>query len=235
MQAKKLAKSFRVKKVGAVLPNKEEVQTTIKNEQLIKRRREQMIKGAVSLFKEKGFHRTTTREIANTSGFSIGTLYEYIRKKEDILYLVCEQIFDEVHARFREQIDFTYVTIHTLKKGIAAYFKIMDEMKAEVVVMYQETKSLSKQALQDVLNKELEMVEMFVQLLKKYANSNNLSCPEHHLILFAHNIVVQGQMWAFRSWALRKIFTLDSYIELQTELILAGLNGNVFQSGQTKS
>ena len=49
-----------------------------------------MIKGAVTLFKEKGFHRTTTREIAKAAGFSIGTLYEYIRTKEDVLYLVCD-------------------------------------------------------------------------------------------------------------------------------------------------
>ena len=55
-----------------------------------------MIQGAVKLFKEKGFHRTTTREIAKEAGFSIGTLYEYIRTKEDVLYLVCDSIYDEV-------------------------------------------------------------------------------------------------------------------------------------------
>ena len=51
---------------------------------LIEKRREQMIRGAVKLFKEKGFHRATTREIAKAAGFSIGTLYEYIRTKEDV-------------------------------------------------------------------------------------------------------------------------------------------------------
>ena len=58
--------------------NKREVHASVKDEKLIKVRRDQMIKGAVSLFKLKGFHRTTTREIARASGFSIGTLYEYI-------------------------------------------------------------------------------------------------------------------------------------------------------------
>ncbi len=58
---------------------KREVLTSIKDEKLIVERRNQMIKGAVTLFKEKGFHRTTTREIAKAAGFSIGTLYEYIQ------------------------------------------------------------------------------------------------------------------------------------------------------------
>lgn len=62
-----------------------------------------MIKGAVTLFKEKGFHRTTTREIAKAAGFSIGTLYEYIRTKEDILYLVCDFIYDEVQEKLQKK------------------------------------------------------------------------------------------------------------------------------------
>jgi len=69
-----------------------QVQSTVKDENLIAIRREQMIEGAIKLFKEKGFHRATTREIAKAAGFSIGTLYEYIRTKEDVLYLVCDSI-----------------------------------------------------------------------------------------------------------------------------------------------
>ena len=79
--------------------NKREVKSSVKDESLIEKRREQMIRGAVKLFKEKGFHRATTREIAKAAGFSIGTLYEYIRTKEDVLYLVCDSIYNEVHDR----------------------------------------------------------------------------------------------------------------------------------------
>src|SRR5699024_4011844 len=72
------------------LKNKDDVLSSVKDSKLIKKRRNQMIQGAITLFKEKGFHRTTTREIAKESGFSIGTLYEYIRTKEDVLYLVSD-------------------------------------------------------------------------------------------------------------------------------------------------
>ena len=72
--------------------NKVIVESSVKDESLIAIRRKQMIQGAIKLFKEKGFHRATTREIAKEAGFSIGTLYEYIRSKEDVLYLVCDSI-----------------------------------------------------------------------------------------------------------------------------------------------
>src|SRR5690625_5003445 len=78
-------KSGKRKKVNP-LRNKDDVLSSVKDSKLIKKRRNQMMQGAITLFKEKGFHRTTTREIAKESGFSIGTLYEYIRTKEDVLY-----------------------------------------------------------------------------------------------------------------------------------------------------
>lgn len=196
----------------------------MKDKRLVKIRREQMIKGAISLFKEKGFHRTTTREIARQAGFSIGTLYEYIRSKEDILYLVCDQIYDEVQTKIQEALDLNHVTIDTIREGIASYFRIVDEMQDEVLVMYQEAKSLSKETLPYVLKKEIQMVAMFEQLIKLYSENNGLSLKDHEIKLLAHNIFVQGQMWCFRRWALKKIYSLEEYTNMQTEIFIQGMH-----------
>lgn len=203
--------------------NKREVQASVKDERLVQKRRDQMIKGAVALFKEKGFHRTTTREIARAAGFSIGTLYEYIRTKEDILYLVCDSIYDHVKEQLEENLDHKQGTLESLKVGIANFFYVMDELQDEILVMYQEVKSLTKDALPYVLKKELEMVAMFENMLLKCVENGELELSEKQIKIIAHDIFVQGQMWGFRRWALRKLFTLDEYIELQTEFIFKGL------------
>ncbi|MCH6268057.1 MULTISPECIES: TetR/AcrR family transcriptional regulator [Neobacillus] len=203
--------------------NKREVQASVKDERLVQKRRDQMIKGAVALFKEKGFHRTTTREIARAAGFSIGTLYEYIRTKEDILYLVCDSIYDHVKEQLEENLDHKQGTLESLKVGIANFFYVMDELQDEILVMYQEVKSLSKDALPYVLKKELEMVAMFENMLHKCVENGELELSEKQIKIIAHDIFVQGQMWGFRRWALRKLFTLEEYIELQTEFIFKGL------------
>jgi TetR/AcrR family transcriptional regulator, cholesterol catabolism regulator len=200
-----------------------EVIASVKDEKLVKKRRNQMIKGAISLFKQKGFHQTTTREIAKASGFSIGTLYEYIRKKEDILYLVCDRIYDEVRERMEKDIGTHHGTIESLKLAIARYFKVIDDLQDEVLVMYQEVKSLSKESLPYVLNKEIQMVGMFENILQTCVDNGVFQLTEEEIKLFAHDIFVLGQMWAFRRWALKKMCTLDEYIELQTELLLKGI------------
>jgi TetR/AcrR family transcriptional regulator, cholesterol catabolism regulator len=202
---------------------KREVQASVKDERLVRKRRTEMIKGAVNLFIEKGFHRTTTREIARASGFSIGTLYEYIRTKEDVLYLVCDSIYDQVRERLQIDLDNNQGTIDSLKLAISHYFRVVDEMQDEVLVMYQEVKSLSKDALPYVLRKELEMVAMFESVITRCVQNKELDLTEKQIKMIAHNIFVQGQMWGFRRWALHRMYTLEEYIELQTDLILVGI------------
>jgi TetR/AcrR family transcriptional regulator, cholesterol catabolism regulator len=202
---------------------KREVHASVKDEQLVVKRRDQMIKGAVTLFKEKGFHRTTTREIAKASGFSIGTLYEYIRTKEDVLYLVCDHIYDEVQNRLQKDLDTKKGTLQSLERGIANYFRVMDELQSEVLVMYQEAKSLNKDALPYVLRKEMEMVAMFEDVIARCVENGEISLSEKQVQMIAHNIFVQGQMWGFRRWALQKLYTLEEYITLQTELLISGI------------
>ena len=57
----------------------------------------------MQLFKQKDFH-VQQREIAKAAGFSIGTLYEYIRTKDDVLYLVCDSIYEHVKERLEEVV-----------------------------------------------------------------------------------------------------------------------------------
>jgi TetR/AcrR family transcriptional regulator, cholesterol catabolism regulator len=203
---------------------KREVLASVKDERLVEKRRTQMIKGAVTLFKEKGFHRTTTREIAKAAGFSIGTLYEYIRTKEDILYLVCDFIYDEVQEKLQKEIEQSDGTLESLKLTIAYFYKVMDDMQDEVLVMYQEVKALTKDALPYVLNKELRMVGMFEKVITKCVENGELSLTEKQISLVSHNIFVQGQMWSFRRWALHKQYTLQEYVELQTQLLIQNIS-----------
>lgn len=198
------------------------VQTNVKDENLIEMRREQIVSGALKLFKEKGFHKATTREIAKAAGFSIGTLYEYIRTKEDVLYLVCDSIYNKVMDQI-SIISTNKGTIDELKKAIAQYFLLIDSMVDEYTIMYQESKTLSKEALQYVLNKELEMVALFEKILNNCVESNQLQLTSEEIYLAANHIVVQGQSWAFRKWALHKKYTIEQFIELQTKLCLVGM------------
>lgn len=198
------------------------VQTSVKDESLIELRRQQIVEAGVKLFKEKGFHRATTREIAKAAGFSIGTLYEYIRTKEDVLYLVSDHIYNKV-TECLEDISTKEGTIEELKEAIRQYFLLIDRMVDEFTIMYQETKSLPKEAMQYVLKKELEMVSIFEKILKNCVKSGELQLTDQEIYLAANHLVIQGQSWAFRKWAYHKEHTIEDFIQLQTKLFLSGI------------
>jgi AcrR family transcriptional regulator len=199
------------------------IESQVKDKELIEMRRMEIVKAAVDLFVRKGFHKTTVREIAREFGMSIGTLYEYIRTKEDILFLVCDYIHTSFGMRVRPSLEITPDSVETLKGAINTYYRMIDEMQDYLLFLYQETKSLSHGARKYIFKAEEEMTEIFEEILTRGIEDGSFKIKSKQAGLFAHNIMVLGQMWAFRRWALQKRYTLNSYIDVQSSLILKEL------------
>jgi AcrR family transcriptional regulator len=51
-----------------------EIETNVKDDALVKQRREEIIRAASKIFTEKGYHLTTIRDICKVSGLGPGTL-----------------------------------------------------------------------------------------------------------------------------------------------------------------
>lgn len=196
------------------------IKSSVKDIELVERRRKQIIESAITLFKDKGFHRTTTREIAKESGFSIGTLYEYVRTKEDVLSLVYEAINDRVYNHLKDSLQLKEVSLENLYRAIDSYYRLIDAMQEEVVILYQEVKSLDPQSRESILEKERQMVLILKNaLLLCLPKDYNQQRAE----LLANNIFVQGQMWGFRRWILSKKYSLDDYITYQINFLRCAL------------
>ena len=206
------------------------IESQIKDKKLVEIRRREIVKAAVDLFIRKGFHKTTVREIAQKFGMSIGTLYEYIRTKEDILYLVCDYIHSNVREKVRPSLAITGNSVDILKKAIYTYFTIIHEMQDYVLFLYQETKSLSHEARKYIFRAEEEMTQIFEEILIRGVEEGSFSVDRKDVNLITHNIMVLGHMWAFRRWMLQKNYTLERYIETQTNLILDVLTMNIKSS-----
>jgi AcrR family transcriptional regulator len=61
-------------------------------EQMAETRRRQILMGAAQVFAEKGFHKATTKEIAQAAGISEGTIYNYFENKRQVLIAMVELI-----------------------------------------------------------------------------------------------------------------------------------------------
>ncbi|WP_422733191.1 TetR family transcriptional regulator [Micromonospora sp. WMMD558] len=64
--------------------------------------RARLLEAAVSAFAEKGFHGTTTRDIAAAAGLSPAALYVHHKSKEELLYLISRSGHDHVLRLVRD-------------------------------------------------------------------------------------------------------------------------------------
>lgn len=205
-----------------------EVSTQVKNPDLVQRRRRQIVDAAVRLFIQNGFHKTTTRQIASAAGFSIGSLYEYVASKDDVLYLVCDAIHEEVEQGVAAALSRNSSDIAALKEVIMEYIIVCDRMKDHLLLIYQETKSLPKKWRSNVLQNEVRITDIFVDVIARTIAAGEMPPMDDRSVeLLAHNITVLGHMWTFRQWFLKRQYTLEEYISFQTNFLLsAALDGD---------
>ena len=198
-----------------------EVATHIKNQDLVIERRRQIVDGAVTLFIKKGYHKTTTRELAKATGMSIGSLYEYVSSKEDVLFLVCNAIHSEVEHGVKEALARPTIGKDALAEVIREYFLVCDHMSDHVLLMYQVTHFLPLKWQKKVLEAELRLTALFVNAMNELRDIGKLPALDDDTInLAGHNISVIGHTWAFRRWYFAKHFTIEQYIEQQTDFIM---------------
>ena len=202
-----------------------DVPTQIKNPDLVERRRRQIVDASVQLFIENGFHKTTTRQIAKAAGLSIGSLYEYVASKEDVLYLVCEAIHAEVEKGVAEALARAPGGRNALAEVIREYFLVCHRMSDHILLIYQETQSLPRQWQDRVLENEVRITGLFMEVLARLTAYGDLPDLDDSTIeLIAHNISVLGHMWTFRRWFLARHYSIEDYIGKQTGFILGLCN-----------
>ncbi len=207
--------------------NAHEVPTQIKNPKLVQQRRRQIIDSTVTLFIEHGYHKTTTRMIAKASGFSIGSLYEYVSSKEDLLYLVCKTIHEEVQAAVEQALSRKEDERERLAEVIREYLLVCDMMSDHVLLMYQVTQFLPKKWEERVLQNELNITKIFINILQDLSGQGTFPKMNNKTLnLIGHNISVLGHMWTFRRWSLKNNYTIEDYIATQTDFILGFMFGN---------
>jgi AcrR family transcriptional regulator len=72
----------------------------VKSPILQRERRAALVAAAVDVFYDKGFHACRVSDVAEAAGISPGSIYNYVRSKEDLLYLVCEDHM----SRYRDAV-----------------------------------------------------------------------------------------------------------------------------------
>ena len=61
--------------------------------------RDHIVRAALHVFGERGFHRATMQDIVRESGLSVGAIYTYFKSKSDLILAGCDLITDQELAQ----------------------------------------------------------------------------------------------------------------------------------------
>jgi AcrR family transcriptional regulator len=94
-----------------------------KREQQREERRKQILKAALTVFSQKGFHATNVSDVAAQAGVSQGTIYWYFDRKEDLFTAALLSIFEDFGQETMAALD----ECETASDKLRALGKSMEE------------------------------------------------------------------------------------------------------------
>ncbi|MFZ9982549.1 MAG: TetR/AcrR family transcriptional regulator [Cyclobacteriaceae bacterium] len=128
-------------------------------------RKEQVIRKAAELFREKGYAASSMRDLAQKLGIEAASLYSHIKSKEEILQNLC---FD-MAAEFRKSLD--EVEKHNvssgekLKRGIIGHIQVMAKDLTASAVFMNEHRHLSQPWLRQFLLLRINYINRFKEII----------------------------------------------------------------------
>jgi AcrR family transcriptional regulator len=197
------------------------VQAASKNTDLVRDRREQLVAAAMKVFTEKSFHAATVRDIGRASGLTQGTIYNYVRSKEDILFLVCDRVVTEYQDSVRRALAVEGDAIARLKTALRGIVEVMHGHQSAILLLYHESHNLDRRSLRAILSRVHEFIKSFEQLLAEANAAQPL--PGTDLRLSANFVTYLPTMLALRRWAFPRDLKHDEIIEETVRFMMRGL------------
>ncbi|HEU4343451.1 MAG TPA: TetR/AcrR family transcriptional regulator [Candidatus Binatia bacterium] len=150
------------------MPNRLEPATRHHDEKL-----QQILKIAAKIFAEKGFHRTSVRDIARSTRMSLAGLYYYFRTKEELLYLIQERCFVTLLQRWEHAVTPDLDVRSRIRVFAENHLSFFRHNMHEMKVMAHEDESLSGEFQDKILVLKRRYVKVLMDLIEDLQRQEN--------------------------------------------------------------
>ena len=198
------------------------IPTTVKDQELVAQRRSQIIDVATRLFLDRGFHKTSIRDIARACPFNLASLYMYVSSKEDILFLVAQQLIEEKARAMAEVEMLDDDPADSFRTALRSYCRIVHDYRPHIRLLYRELDVLTPERREIVMASLSTVTDVFEKIVRKGVEQGVFGDLNPKLV--ALNALFMCHLWSMHARALRAI-TLDinEFFDMQSRLVLQGL------------
>jgi AcrR family transcriptional regulator len=201
------------------------IHTSVKDEALVQTRRQQICQAALQAFTENGFHETNLRQVTQLAGLAYGSLYDYVKTKDDILFLIYENILDELYCRLEVAGKSSEDPIEQIRALIKAAMDHTDEYRDGIILLYQESRVMKTSGhLPEVFEKERGYLHILSEVLKRGVDLGVFNIVNTRIL---ENILpLMCSAWALKRWNLKGVSKAE-YTETLTEFVSQGIGATL--------
>jgi AcrR family transcriptional regulator len=197
------------------------IPTTIKNPERVAHRRNELIEVATKMFLDRGFHNTSIRDIARACSFNVASLYMYVSSKDDILYLVAQDLMRNIAERLANTKLDPDSPERSLEIGFASYCQIANRFRRPIRLLYREVGFMPTNTRSNVIGTVSSVIDYFETIITKGIESGVFCRVPARLA--ALDVMLIAHMIALHTREVRTLGDLDFYVKHQLDIIFAGL------------
>ena len=129
-------------------------------------RKEQVIRKAAELFRQKGYAASSMRDLAQMLGIEAASLYSHIKSKEEILRTLCFDMAAEFRASLDEVEQQDVTASEKLRRGIIGHIQVMARDLTASAVFMNEHRHLSQPYLRYFLLLRINYINRFKRIIE---------------------------------------------------------------------
>ena len=186
-------------------------------------RLEEVLQSAANIFFAKGFHATSIEDVARDVGMLKGSLYYYIKSKDDLLFQLLLAGIEDGDAFIARQIDVAGDPVEQLERAIRAQIDYIIENKVPFGLFLHEFDSLSGKRQHKLISVMSRYNSRFVELVRRGQQQGRLIDGEPWLIV---NGILGMCNWLYRWYDTDHVSGPEQIKQVFLRMILRGIQNN---------
>jgi AcrR family transcriptional regulator len=179
-----------------------------------------VLQSAANIFFAKGFHATSIEDVARDVGMLKGSLYYYIKSKDDLLFQLLLAGIEDGDAFIARQIDVAGDPVEQLERAIRAQIDYIIQNKVPFGLFLNEFDSLSGKRQHKLISVMSRYNSRFVDLVRRGQQQGKLIDGEPWLIV---NGILGMCNWLYRWYDTDHVSGPEQIKQVFLRMILSGI------------
>lgn len=183
-------------------------------------RLEEVLQSAANIFFAKGFHATSIEDVARDVGMLKGSLYYYIKSKDDLLFQLLLAGIEDSDAYIAQQIDPEGDPVEQLERAIRAQIDYIIRNRVQFGLFLHEFDSLSGKRQHKLISVMSRYNSRFVDLVRRGQQQGELMPGEPWIIV---NGILGMCNWLYRWYDTDEISDPEQVKRIFVRTLLHGI------------